>query len=91
MIYSSMQNIASTNYHLLAAKQDLYRKAFLLTNNTEKSQENEPVGRKKKDLTDRVTGVGRRKRKEIVKRNQMTALRWGGGEIPGLPSQGWSL
>ena len=34
-----------------------------------------------KDKTDRVTGLGRRTRKEIAKWNQMTALRFqtGGG------------
>ena len=37
----------------------------------------------KKDKTDRVIGLGRRTREEIVKWNQMTALRFqkgGGGE-----------
>ena len=42
------------------------------------------------DKTERVTGLGRRTRKEIAKWNQMTALRFKrGGEtsdIPGLPS-----
>ena len=42
------------------------------------------------DKTERVTGLGRRTREEIVKWNQMTALRLQtGGEIsdiPGLPS-----
>ena len=46
----------------------------------------------KKDNTERVTGLGRRTREEIVKWNQMTALRFQtGGEtsdIPGLPSGG---
>ena len=45
---------------------------------------------KKKKKTKRVTGRGRRTREEIVKWNQMTALRFqAGGEtsdIPGLPS-----
>ena len=31
---------------------------------------------KNKDKTERVTGLGRRTRKEIAKRNQMTALRF---------------
>ena len=39
-----------------------------------KSQENGPTGRKKKK--ERVTGLCRRTRKEIVKWNQMTALRF---------------
>ena len=45
---------------------------------------------KNKDKTERVTGLGRRTRKEIVKWNQMTALRfqagWETSDIPGLPS-----
>ena len=58
----------------------------------EKVQENGPAGRKKKeDKTERVTGFGRRTRtrEEIVKWNQMTALRFQTGgipDIPGLPS-----
>ena len=39
-----------------------------------KGQENGTVGRKK-DKTERAMGVGRRTREEIVKWNQMTALR----------------
>ena len=31
---------------------------------------------KKEDMTERVTGLGRGTRQEIVKRNQMTALRF---------------
>ena len=38
-------------------------------------QENRPAGRKK-DKTERVTGLGRKTREEIVKWNQMTALRF---------------
>ena len=33
-------------------------------------------GEKKKDETERITGLGRRTRNEIVKWNQMTALRF---------------
>ena len=41
---------STTNYHLLAAKQELYQKAYLLTKNMEElfekeSQKNEPVRR----------------------------------------------
>ena len=38
-------------------------------------QENRPAGRKK-DKTERVTGLGKTTREEIVKWNQMTALRF---------------
>ena len=46
-----MLHIPLTNYHLLAAKQESYQKAYLLTKNIkefcgEKSQENSSVGRK---------------------------------------------
>ena len=53
-------------------------------------QENEPVCRKK-EKTERAMGVGKRAREEIVKWNQMTALRFQTGERhqtpPGLPSR----
>ena len=42
-------------------------------------QENGPTGRKK-DKTERVIGLGRRTRDEIVKWNQMAALRFKTGE-----------
>ena len=79
-----MLHIPPTNLLLLAAKQEPYRKACLLTKNTEEFsgkivQENGQAGRKK-DKTGRVTGLGRRTREEIVKWNQMTALRFQTGE-----------
>ena len=40
-----------------------------------KVQENEPAGRKK-GKTERVIGLGRRTKEEIVKWNQMTVLRF---------------
>ena len=49
------------------------------------------LGAEKKDKTERVTGLGRRTRDELVKWNQMTALRSKRGEtsdIPSLPSGG---
>ena len=53
-----------------------------------KVQENGQAGRKK-DKTERVTGLDRRTGEKIAKWNQMTALRFQtGGEtsdIPGLP------
>ena len=72
-----MLQIPQTNLLLLAAKQEPYEKASLLTKNTKefsgKIQENGPAGRKKEEeKTERVTGLGRRTREEIVKWNQMT-------------------
>ena len=48
------------------------------------------TSRQKKKKTERITELGRRTREEIVKWNQMTALRFQTGgktsDIPGLPS-----
>ena len=60
-----MLHIPSTNLLLLAAKQESYKKAYLLMKSNEelsgKVQENGPAGRKeKKKKTERVTGLGRR-------------------------------
>ena len=74
-----MLHIPPTNLLLLAAKQESYRKAYLLTKNIE-----EFYGKKfrrkdqqaEKDKIERVTGLGRRTREEIAKWNQMTALRF---------------
>ena len=58
----------------------------------EKVQENGSAGRQKKEekKTERVAGGGRETRQEIVKWNQMTALRFQTegetSDIPGLPS-----
>ena len=74
-----MLHILLTNLLLLAAKQESYKKAYLLTKNIEmffwktfrrKDQQAE------KDKIERVTGLGRRTREEIAKWNQMTALRF---------------
>ena len=46
-----------------------------MKNCLEKVHKNGPAGRKK-DQTERVIGLGRRTREEIVKWNQMTALRF---------------
>ena len=55
-----MLHIPLTNFLLLAAKQEPYKKAYLLMkilkNFLEKVQENGPAGRKK-DQTERVTGL----------------------------------
>ena len=87
-----MLHIPQTNLLLLAAKQEPYKKNYLLTTNIEQfsgikfrriDQQAE------KDKTERVTGLGRRTREEIVKWNQMTVLRFqtgGGGETSDVPS-----
>ena len=73
-----MLHIPPTNL-LLAAKQESYKKACLLTKNIEefsgKSSEEWTI-RQKKNKTERVTGLGRRTKEEIAKWNQMTALRF---------------
>ena len=51
--YGSMLRKPPTNYHLLAAKQGPYQKAYLLTKNIEEfsgetSQENGPVGKRRR-------------------------------------------
>ena len=73
-----MLHIPPTNCLLLIAKEEPYKKAYLLMKNIEeffgKSLEN--------DKAERVTGLGRRTREEIAKWNQMTALRFQtGGDI----------
>ena len=83
--YGSMLHMPPTSLFLLAVEQEPNRKAYLLTKNIgrifwKKVQRNGPAGRKK-DKTEKVSGLGRRTREEIVKWNQMTALRFqtGGG------------
>ena len=78
---AAWQHAAHTtdNALLLAAKQEPYKKAYLLTKNVEeysgKSSGEWTSRQEKKDKTERVRGLGRRTRDEIVKWNQMTALR----------------
>ena len=90
-----MLHIPPTNCLLLTAKQEPYKKAYLLTKYIgrifwKSSGEWTSRQKEKRDKTERVIGLGRRTREEIVKWNQMTALRFQtGGEtsyIPGLPS-----
>ena len=69
-----MLHTPPTNLLLLAAKQEPYKKKLFLNekywkNFLEKVQEKGPAGRKK-DQTERVIGLGRRTRAEIVKWNQ---------------------
>ena len=77
MPYGSTLHIPPTNLFLLAAKEEPYKKAYLLTKNIEefsgKSLE-EQASRQKK--IERVTGPGRRTREETEKWNQVTALRF---------------
>ena len=74
-----MLHIPPINVLLLAAKQEPYRKAYLLTRTISefsRKSSGEWTSRKKKDKTERAIGPGRRTRKEIVKWNQMIALRF---------------
>ena len=78
-------HVLPTGYHLLAAKQEQYQKAYLLTKNTNESfRKKKKVTRtgqyaetkKKEDKTERTMREGRETREETVKWNQMTALRF---------------
>ena len=72
-----MLHIALTNLLLLAAKQVPYKEAYLLTKNIEEfsgKSSGEWTSGQKTDKTERVLGLGRRTREEIVKWNPMTAL-----------------
>ena len=77
-----MLHIPLTNLLLPTAKQEPYKKAYLLKKNIEEFSRGKKVRRmgqqaeekKKKDKTERVTGLGRKTREEIAKWNQMTAL-----------------
>ena len=74
-----MLHIPLTSLLLLAAKLEPYKKANLLTKNIEefsRKRLGEWTSRQKKDKTERLTGLGRRTRVEIVKWNQMTPLRF---------------
>ena len=86
-----MLHITQTNLLLLAAKQEPYKKAYLLTKNIGRifwKKFRRMDQQAEKDKTERVTGLGRRTRAEIVKWNQMTALRFQDrgetSDIPGL-------
>ena len=89
-----MLHISPTNLLLLAAKQEPYNKAYLLTKNIEEFS-GKKFRRKdqqaEKDKTERVAGLGRRTREEIAKWNQMTALRFQSrgetSDTPGLPGE----
>ena len=77
--YGSMLHIPPTNCLLLTAKQEPYKKAYLLMKNIEEFS-GKKFRRKgqqaENDKTEKVTGLGRRTREEIAKWNQMTALRF---------------
>ena len=70
-----MLHIPPTNLLLQAVKQESYKKAYLFMKNIE-----EFSGKSSEEWasmqTERATGLGRQTRKEIVKWNQMTALRF---------------
>ena len=74
-----MLHIPPTNLLLLAAKQESYKKDYLLTKNTKEfsgkkfRRKDQQAG---KNQIERVTGLGRRTSEEIAKWNQMRALRF---------------
>ena len=78
--YSSMLHIPPNNWFLLAAKQERYKKSIskrkMLKKFPEKSSGEWACRQKKKDRTEKLTGLGRRTREEIVKWNQLKALRF---------------
>ena len=80
-----MLHIPPTNSLLLTAKQEPYKKAYLLTKNIEEfsGKSLEKKGQQaEKDKTERVTRLGRRTREALAKWNQLTALRFQtGGDI----------
>ena len=73
-----MLHIPLTNLLLLAAKEEPYKKkAYLFMKNIEEfsgKNSKDWASRQKKEKTERVTGLGRKTRAEIVKWNQMTVL-----------------
>ena len=85
-----MLHIPPTNLLLLVAKQEPYKKAYVLTKNINEfsgKSSGEWTSRQKKEKTERVTGLGRRTREEIATWNQVTALRFKtGGETSDIPS-----
>ena len=78
-----MLHLPLTKYHLLAAKQEPDKKAYLLTKNLEEIFWEKKSGEWAnwwKKRQDKAMGVGRT-RKEIVKWNQMTARRFQTGGV----------
>ena len=72
------QHAAHTIDQLLAAKQEPYKKAHLVTKNTEGFSEKSSekwTSRQKKIKTERVTELGRRTSEEIGKWNQMRSVK----------------
>ena len=88
-----MLHIPPTNLLLLAAKQEPYKKSYLITKNTQEfsGKKVRRMGQQvEKDLAERVAGLGWRTREEIVKYNQMTALRFqAGGRHQTSPASLW--
>ena len=89
-----MLHIPPTNLLLLTAKQEPYKIAYLLTKNTGRifwKKFRRMDQQAEKDKTEKVIGLGRRTREEIVKWNQNNDSpeipdRGETSDIPGLPS-----
>ena len=72
MPYGSVLHIQPTELFLLAAKREPYKNAYLLTKNIKEFSGKKSSGEwaskeKREDKTERVTGLGRKTRQEIVK------------------------
>ena len=75
MPYGSKLDIPPTNHHLLQKSQSLNEKCWTIFREKKKSQDNGPSAEKLQDRKSKKTRPGK-KREEIGKRNQMTALRF---------------
>ena len=72
-----MLHIPQTYLLLLAAKQEPYKNAYLLTKKIEDFfLEKVRMGQQAEKKTERVVGLSRKTREEIVKWNQMIAIRF---------------
>ena len=86
-----MLHIPPTNLLLLAAKQDPYKKAYLLTKNVDKfSGKNSGEWASRQKKTERVTRLGRKTRDSKVESNDSneTPDRGETSDIPSLPLGG---
>ena len=94
MPYGSTLHIPLTNFLLLAAKQESYKKAYLLMNNIEefsgKSSEKGPAGRKRYDRKGNRTRQKNKRGDSKVESNDSPEIQDRGeiSDIPGLPSGG---
>ena len=92
MSYGSTEHIPPTNLLVLAAQQEPYKKAYLLTENIEefleKVQKNGPAGRKRSDRKSKRTRQKNKRGDSKVESNDSPEIpdRGETSDIPGLPS-----